>query len=125
LIIASVQHWLVDLSQDIGSFNGVDANNDAVGIKEVRYTSSLAQEFGIGNNFKQVRGSSVHHHDSSHPLAGIHGHGALPDNHLVIFDASGDLASHGFNIGKIGFAIERGRCSNSYKHGPAGPDGFR
>jgi hypothetical protein len=100
-VVLPGRQWRINGFQDIGGWFAVGADNDPVGMKEIRYRGAFAQEFRIGGHIEVCAGSPVALHDAPDPLVRIDRDRALLDNHLVTADGTCDLRRHRIHIGEV------------------------
>ena len=89
-------------------------------MEEVHDGRAFSQELGIGHDVKQLAPHTVALDHAPDPLVGVDRHRAFLDKNRVVGDMPGDLAGHGFHIGKIGVPGLRLGRAHGDKDGTAG-----
>ena len=98
---------LVDFLHHRNGTLAVAADDDAVGLHEVRHRAAFPEKFGITHDIKFRAALVIAADRVGDFLAGFHGHGALVDDHAVLagLEDGGNLAGDLLNVGKIDAAI--------------------
>ena len=114
----------VDAAEQGGGRFGVGADDDAVGVQEVRDGGALAQELGVGDHVEEAAGDTVALEGAADPLVGVDRDGGFFDDDLVAGEGAGDLAGDGFDVGEVGVAgLGLGRADGD-EDGVAGAGGL-
>ncbi len=122
-VIPSAGERAIDLTHDLGSALVFDADDDAVGIKEVGDGGAFAQKFGIGGDVEGIRIGAIAQDDGADPLVGVNRNGTFFDDDFIAVDCAGDFTRDRFDVGHIGVAAFGGRSANGDEDGFAGAGG--
>ena len=120
-----IQDGAINFAQFFGGGRIFDANDDAVGVKEIVNGGAFAQEFGIGRDAESnVVTARVGGKGATKLESGARGNGAFFHDQFGRLRLRGDLPGHVIDGGEICFAGLFGRRANANEDGVAGTDGI-
>ena len=92
--------WLVDFLHESDGPLAVAADNNTVGLHEIRHCATFAEELGIAHDVELRAGFVVAADGVCNLLAGFYRHGALINNNtvLALLENCSNFASHLLDI---------------------------
>jgi hypothetical protein len=123
---AALENGAVDFAQLLFGLLIFDADDDAIGMKEVADGRALAKEFGVGSHAeaRAVRVAPIDAEHAAQLLAGLRRDSAFLDDQLGRAGGRGDLARDIVDGGQIGVARVGGRRADADEDGVGRIDGI-